>query len=307
MGEVEVSRRLRRGTDIENPMEGLSYTASDLIQECNAISLDGVQNDKVYFGFESFSQKFEGDITQSDYALIIKFKDTSNNATAQNNREWIYLIQAKIARPYRFGEGINPDWDSDAYFEDTNGQSEKIANLKRFMGKLILYNLYCPDRVADLIGAQSSIDEAARLYPDLCGEKIARDSSMWLRTELDKNIGDIFSADGEEKISFVQFIMNHLFSPSPAWIEPEDTQHELLPLRARRSLLQKVLGRDTDAMNELRSYAIPGKGPIPDTWFQNILPVRWIELEVRFPRLEYDLAQRRRPDTPDTSPSSPSR
>jgi len=315
IGEEEcVSDLLRSLNGKGKGPRGLVITAKEfenLLQEI--ISEIGLQG-KVKFCMETedFSKTFEGAVNQADYALALKFVDTSSDVTMAENNSWeiYYLFQTKVARiPGEESERDNLEWSDKASFVETSGQVERINMLKEIIGdSAIYYHYFCP---YGAIGLNEESHVYRKLKNDLSDPVFneCERLGMWITEKWHKKISGIFS-NNDFVSSWVYFILMHYFDSANR--KNISFTHPLEFKKSRDGQRQidernKILKRDKDTLEKIITHLGTNgteKRKITAESFQKRGYLRLIEVQVDFPSYEYELALSPSPPAPD-EPNAP--
>jgi hypothetical protein len=314
--EVAYTRDFLRCLNTKRPApKGLSPTASEFQAEVDATLFDlGLESDaKITLSSESFSQQFEGHVTQADYAMLLSFRDTSEDEVYARGNSWdaIYYFQAKVAKkkgPSASIDGV--PWNDSAFFVKTSGQAESIDVLREYCGSGGLrYNLYCPSGALKLCEHLSLVQRLKRSHsigsPDW---QAMENAGVWLHEMHPETLADVFNSASFETYPWSLFIVDHFFQAVSSAASPEKIALDAPDAeRAEFDRRLKLFRRDPATIQEIidaldssdararakRAFQFSEQG------YQGIVEVR-----VEFPA--YDYEHRLDPDGPKSSGPSPS-
>lgn len=301
IGEESSTNTLVTSVDpLVDPPAGLAVTARAFVEEMSCIEVDGVSPGQVSFSFETFSKAFEGALTHSDFALTLKFTDTSENTEDKRSFSWeaVYYLQAKITRAIVNGQRlVDRTWTETAKFGKTAGQDEAIRALRREIKDRLQYALYCPLQVATRFKNSSLVNR----FTDETKE-ISENSSIWFNGERPNRIANLLEM-GETASPFSQFILDHYFAGAqagqPCGVTPcRGSQHQEAELARKNETLRGVLEGNVASMEEwagwLNEQDFEARNFVNRV--RNIYP---ITLDVHFPTYDYEQYMARKRDIND--------
>ena len=253
----------------------------------------------VLFETEGYSQNFEGDVTQADYAFNIRFRDTSTNASGDNDWDATYFMQSKVARLRSEEEG----WGPYSTFSRDKRQSDVIERLRGLIGSGGLrYHLYCPTKALKLVPKALLLKKLAASEPGSPILDHYANAGFWLNNSFPASINALFSSQTYYPVPWAIFILAHFFGLQAA--DGTEIQTDKLYSNLSDPKLeerQAIFNRDRDALERAiaEKEKISGKKIVRHERYFTEGPRRTISIDIEFPKLDYDS----RPD-PDPSPST---
>ncbi len=244
----------------------------------------------IRFQTEGYSQNFEGDVSQADYALNISFKDTSAaNDGIENNWHATYLIQSKVARRRDEDAG----WDQyDTFSRDTQ-QSNAIERMRELIGDDGLrYHLYCPPNALHYVPKAAIPIKLAAADPSSLIVRHYHNAGFWLKNSFPASINALFTDSASDPTPWALFILAHFYnikSPDGLDIKTEKlyagVPGELLEMR------QNIFNRKHDAIEraiQLKELQTGRKIVRREKYFE-VGRRRTISIGLEFPTLDHEM------------------
>ncbi len=253
----------------------------------------------VRFEAEGYSQNFEGDATQADYAFNIRFRDTSTSASGDDDWDAAYFMQSKVAQLRSEEEG----WGPYSTFSRDKRQWDVIERLRGLIGSGGLrYHLYCPTEALKLVPKALLLKKLSASEPGSLVLDHYANAGFWLNHGFPASINALFSSQTYFPIPWAIFILAHFFgleSPDGTEIQTEKLYSNMSDPKLEER--QAIFNRDPDALERAiqQKEKISKKKIVRHERYFTQGPRRTISIGIEFPKLDYD----NRPD-PDPSLSS---
>ena len=271
VGEIPTTVNLLRSLDLRQSAAapaGLRVTAVEFQDKLLALAaqLDIPRRISFSIAAEGFDQLFEGKVSQSDYALHLRFDDTSNDIPFGQDHSWsaYYFLQSKIARtPGESSKRYNRPWGPDARFTQNRLQKDCIEFVRTLVGsKALRYNLYCP------INALSHVpkDQVLRKLRDFNSQykddwEYLEKAGLWITQSQPNTLGDLLKYDeNETTYPWALFISDHYFSERHQYIDLNDVffdkdTHREPEAAERRGLFERqesIIKRIREGIEKIR-------------------------------------------------------
>ncbi|MCV9947524.1 hypothetical protein [Rhizobium sp. BT-175] len=241
----------------------------------------------VAFKAESYSQNYEGDVSQADYGFRIKFNDPSQTDLAIKNWSATYFMQSKVAKIPERGK----EWDLRATFTRTSGQPEAIDRLRSLVGpRGLLYHLYCPPGALRLADDSALFKSVMAKGTDHREPSVYWRSGFWLAKDFPANLGSLFSSE-VHPTPWSLFVLSHFFDVQAhdgLIIAPERLYEGQTSKEAQ--FREDLFNRDRKAVEDAFGIQVQNdenKKAILDRYFE-AQPHRTVSMDISFPTLDYD-------------------
>ncbi|MGV1760514.1 hypothetical protein ACQZ6F_27505 [Rhizobium sp. A22-96] len=241
----------------------------------------------IKFETEGFSQNFEGDVTQADYAFNIIFHDTSPHVGIKNSWRATYFMQSKVAKLRDEQRG----WDRYDTFSRDKPQSIAIERLREVVGDGGLrYHLYCPTEALKLVPRSLILKKLAANNPSSQILSHYSEAGFWLNHSFPSSINALFSGPSSNPTPWALFILAHFFNVrSP---EGFDIQTDKLYPDETDALLenrQAIFNRDRAALELAiqQKEQRTGRKIVRHEQYFSPGPRRTISIGLDFPTLDY--------------------